>query len=139
MNLAERICRLTQVFPKYEVYGLSSQMQRASVSIPSNIAEGHARDSTQEYLRFVSISLGSLAELETQVMLAGRLGYLSESDLQTFLFQTDEIHSYVTWSTKGIKSKSITLFPAPCSLLPLKQIKVKATPDESQRQWASVG
>ena len=58
MDLVERIYRLTQVFPKYEVYGLSSQMQRASVSIPSNIAEGHARDSTQEYLRFVSISLG---------------------------------------------------------------------------------
>ncbi len=75
MDLAERIYRLTQSFPKYEVYGLSSQMQRASVSIPSNIALCHARDSTQEYLRFVSIALGSLAELETQAMLAGRFQY----------------------------------------------------------------
>ena len=67
MDLVEEIYRLTQSFPKKEVYALSSQMQRAAVSIPANIAEGHARDSTREFLRYVSIALGSLAELETYI------------------------------------------------------------------------
>ena len=106
MDLAERIYRSTQCFPKYEVYGLSSQMQRAAVSIPSNIAEGHARDSTQEYLRFVSIALGSLAELEPQVMLAGRFQYLSENELQPLLSQTDEIHRMLRGLQKALKAKT---------------------------------
>jgi four helix bundle protein len=76
------------------------------VSIPSNIAEGHARDSTQEYLRFVSIALGSLAELETQVMLAGRLEYLSEIQVQPLLFQTDEIHKMLRGLQKALKAKA---------------------------------
>jgi four helix bundle protein len=76
MDIAEQIYSLTQGFPKQETYGLTSQLQRAAVSIPSNLAEGHTRDSTKEFLHFISIPLGSLAELETQLILAQRFKYL---------------------------------------------------------------
>ncbi len=65
MNLVEQVYRLTRAFPKQETYGLSSQMQRAAVSIPSNIAEGHTREHLKEYLHHLSIAQASLAELET--------------------------------------------------------------------------
>jgi four helix bundle protein len=76
MDLVVAIYRLTRAFPSEEQYGLSSQMRRAAVSIPSNIAEGHARDGTGEYLHHVSVAQGSLAELQTQLEIAGRLGYI---------------------------------------------------------------
>jgi four helix bundle protein len=76
VELAEQVYRLTQHFPKQEMYGLSVQIQKAAVSVPANIAEGHARDSTKEFLHHLSISLGSLAELETQLILAERLAYI---------------------------------------------------------------
>ena len=78
IEVAKDVYVLTRNFPKHEVYGFSSQMQRSGVSIASNIAEGHARDSTKDYLRHISIALGSLAELETQLLLAGSLGYCTE-------------------------------------------------------------
>lgn len=81
MDLAESVYHLTLRYPKSEIYGLSSQLQRAAVSIPSNIAEGHARDSTKEFLRFLSVAQGSLAELETQLILSGRLNYFNQSQL----------------------------------------------------------
>jgi four helix bundle protein len=79
IELSEAIYHLTAGFPKDELYGLTSQMRRAAVSIPSNIAEGHSRESTKEYLHHLSFALGSLAELETQIVIAERLKYLSPS------------------------------------------------------------
>lgn len=73
MDLAVLVYSATEQFPKREVFGLASQMRRAAVSIGSNIAEGHSRETTKEYIRFVSIAQGSTAELETQVELALRL------------------------------------------------------------------
>lgn len=91
MQLTEDIYRSTESFPSRETYALASQLQRAAVSIPSNIAEGHARSSTKDYLRFVSISQGSLAEAETQLELAHRLGYIAQAELLCLREQTNEV------------------------------------------------
>ncbi len=80
IEVAKEVYVLTRGFPKHEAYGLSSQLQRAGVSTASNIAEGHAKDSTRDYLRHISITLGSLAELETQLTLAESLGYCTEGE-----------------------------------------------------------
>ena len=78
------IYRLTQSFPKEEIYGLTSQMRRAAVSVPSNIVEGCSRESRVEYLRFLEIAFGSLQELHYQLRLAGRLGFVAaESIVET--------------------------------------------------------
>lgn len=79
MKLAELVYRQTSALPKTEAFGLTSQMRRAAVSIPSNIAEGAGRNSSGELLQFLGIASGSLAELETQAALCARLGYF-ESD-----------------------------------------------------------
>lgn len=70
MRLVAEIYKITRQFPKFEVYALSSQMQRAAVAIPSNIAEGHRRNHKLEYIQFLGIALGSAAELETQLLIA---------------------------------------------------------------------
>ena len=74
--LADTIYTVTEDFPRQEIYGLASQMQRAAVSIPSNIAEGSGKCSDKDFARFLGISLGSLFELETQVEIAHRRGYI---------------------------------------------------------------
>src|SRR5688572_24503635 len=91
IDLSETIYRASAEFPKHELYGLTSQMRRAVVSIPSNIAEGHSRESTREYLHHLSFSLGSLAELETQVTLAQRLGYLSATIAEKLVESCDHL------------------------------------------------
>ncbi len=78
MLLAENIYKVTEDFPKNETFGLISQMRRASVSIPSNIAEGYGRKSNREYVQFFSIAYGSLLELETQMILSSRLGFIKK-------------------------------------------------------------
>jgi four helix bundle protein len=78
--LVKEIYQLTGSFPKEEIYGLTSQMRRAAVSIPCNIAEGAARTGNKEFLQFLSISRGSLSELETQLIIAKELGYMPESN-----------------------------------------------------------
>ncbi|MDO9152546.1 MAG: four helix bundle protein [Paludibacter sp.] len=78
MNMVILTYRLTGQFPKEELFGLSSQMRRAAVSIPSNIAEGHGRNSDKELIRFLFISLGSASELETQILLSNKLDFLKE-------------------------------------------------------------
>lgn len=77
MKLSVDIYRLTAGFPKYEIYGLAQQMRRAAVSVPSNIAEGKGRHSNRDFARFLYNARGSLLELETQIMIARELQYLS--------------------------------------------------------------
>jgi len=84
VDLVVSVYRLTGSFPKSELYGLTSQMRRAAVSVPSNIAEGHALKQTQAYLRHLAIASGSLAEVETQLEIARRLGYLSPESGEVF-------------------------------------------------------
>lgn len=79
--LAKEIYNLCSKLPKEELYGLSSQMKRAVVSVPSNIAEGHSRNHRSEYRQYVYIALGSLAELETQIHIAKELGLVNEIPL----------------------------------------------------------
>ena len=79
-ELAVLVYRVTAGFPREELYGLTSQMRRAAISVPSNIVEGCARDSQADYLRFLHIAFGSLRELHYQLSLAKRLGYLSDQD-----------------------------------------------------------
>jgi four helix bundle protein len=91
VDFAVLVYRLTGSFPKQEMYGLVSQIQRAAVSIPSNKAEGKERQSDRDFARFIAIALGSLAEVETQLLIAQRLGYLNEADRQSTTEQADEI------------------------------------------------
>ena len=91
IELARKVYAFTSGFPASERYGLTAQMRRAAVSIPSNIAEGYARTGTGEYLRFLSISSGSVAELETQVILSTEFAYLNQSQSKDLLNHLDLI------------------------------------------------
>ena len=85
------VYRCTQAFPKIETYGLTSQLRRAAVSVPSNIAEGQARRSTGEFKQFLGNARGSLTEVETQILIARDLGYLEQDQGETLLMSAAEI------------------------------------------------
>lgn len=91
ISMVSRAYQLTQGFPREEVYGLTSQMRRAAVSVPSNIAEGQGRRSKGEFCQFLGHAFGSLLELETQVTIANNLGYLGAESADDFLSETEEL------------------------------------------------
>ncbi|MEN6449090.1 MAG: four helix bundle protein [Thermoguttaceae bacterium] len=91
MDLVELVYRLTAGFPQEELYGLRSQLRRASVSIPSNIAEGEGRESSGDFARFLQIANGSRREVETQTLIAQRLGYVTEQQCADVLALTSEV------------------------------------------------
>ena len=95
IELADRVYGLTDAFPKNELYGLSSQMQRSAVSVSSNIAEGSGKDSDRDFARFLSISLGSLYELETQLEIAFRRGYISTENYYSLLTYIESLQKRV--------------------------------------------
>jgi four helix bundle protein len=90
MEIALLVYQATKDFPTDERFGLTSQLRRAAASVPANIAEGHARSSTKDYLRFVAIAIGSLAETATFIELAGRLNYGNIDDLRKIFDMTSE-------------------------------------------------
>jgi four helix bundle protein len=91
MKLVEDVYKSTRTFPKEEMYGLTSQLRRSAVSIPSNISEGFARFHSKEYRRFLYISLGSCAELTTQIIIALRLKYIDNVNADNLLHNIEEI------------------------------------------------
>lgn len=105
VQLSLAVYRLTADFPDSERFGLTSQMRRCSVSIPSNIAEGHARLSTREYLRYLSISLGSLAELETQLHISSELGFGVKPRVVQLFAQLDNLGKQLRALTKALRTR----------------------------------
>ena len=103
MDLTERVYGVTSHFPKEEMYGLTNQIRRAAVSVPSNIAEGHGRGG-REFVRFLDIAYGSLLEVETQLELAQRLKYLNDTDAVEMLNECAEIGKMLN----GLKNSLIT-------------------------------
>jgi four helix bundle protein len=99
------IYRLTAALPPSELYGLMSQSRRAAVSVAANISEGHARQSTKEFLYFLSISLGSLAELETLLIVSQPLAYYQPAQLEPLLSQTGEIGKMLRGLQKSLRAK----------------------------------
>lgn len=96
MSLTKEIYQTTKLLPEEERFGLISQMRRAAVSIPSNIAEGYARTSTKDYIKFLSIALGSTAEIETQLYICKELGYVQEEQLENIFVLIEEISKMLT-------------------------------------------
>ena len=103
MDLVEIVYRATANFPKAEFFGLVNQIRRCAISIPSNIAEGAARNSTREWVQFLGVSCGSLSELETQLELARRLGYL-EADTDA-MRQTNRVGRIVRALRSSLRGK----------------------------------
>jgi len=106
IELAKQLYVLTETFPKKEIFGLTSQLTRNGVSVASNIAEGQARNSRKEFIYFLNISLGSLAEIETQLIIAGGIGYVSEADQNNYLLLTDELTRMIKGLINHLKSKT---------------------------------
>ena len=110
MAFVKQVYEATKTFPKDELYALTNQLRRAAVSIPSNIAEGHARDSTKEFLHHLSFALGSLAEVETQLILAQDLQYLPKESLLSLIQESTEIGRMLRGLQKSLQRK---LAPSP--------------------------
>ena len=109
MDLAAQVYPLTARFPKEELYGLTSQIRRSAVSIPSNIAEGAARHSRKEFIQFLHIASGSVAELETQLLLAIRMGFISSGSI---ISHVEEVRKLLLGLLRSLKKKPITHHPS---------------------------
>jgi four helix bundle protein len=105
MDLAQKCYEVTKLFPKEELFGLTSQIRRAAASIPANIAEGQGRQHTKEFLNFLSIARGSLMEVETHLLLCQRIGLLQEAKATELLTLTDEISRMLTGLRKSLERK----------------------------------
>ncbi len=103
VDLVSVIYKITLDFPKHESFGISSQLRRAGVSVPANIAEGAARTGNREYIRFLSISLGSLSELETLIIIAERCGYITKEQSSEIDFKLGEIRRMLIGLTKFLQ------------------------------------
>jgi four helix bundle protein len=103
-DLALKVYRVTEAFPKTELFGLTSQMRRAGVSIPANIAEGCGRDTDADFARFLQIAMGSASELEYHLLLAHDLGFLSDPDYERLNNKTAEVKPMLTSFIKKLKA-----------------------------------
>ena len=105
MDLVVMCYQMTKKFPKNEIYGLTSQLQRAAVSVPANIAEGRQRQHSKEFLQHLSIAYGSLAEVETHVQIAGRLNYMNEDQTDKILNKAEEIGRMLNGLRRSIEKR----------------------------------
>ena len=105
MDFVEMCNQMTTKFPKNETYGLSSQLQRSAVSVPENIAKGRQRQHSKEFLQHLSIAYGSLAKVETNVLIAGRLNYVGEDQIDKFMDITAEIGRMPNGLRKSIEKR----------------------------------
>jgi four helix bundle protein len=105
MDLVETVYRATHLFPVEEQFGLRSQLRRAVVSVPSNIAEGQGRRSNREFLHCLSIAHGSLREVETQVLIAGRLTYLDQAVVARLMNQAAEVGKLITGLSNSLAAR----------------------------------
>ena len=103
IELAEEIYKITKEFPKEELYGIVSQIRRSAVSISANIAEGAARNSNKEYIQFLYIALGSLSELETELIISNRVGYLKNEIIFKKLIEIKKLLLGLIKYRKGLK------------------------------------
>ena len=106
VQLVEEVFNLTDGFPKSEIYGIISQMRRAAISIPSNIAEGYGRKSTKEYSQFYSIAYGSALELETQLIIAKRLKLADEKNFNKSEYLLEEVLRMLNVMTSRMRKLS---------------------------------
>ena len=107
-NLCLTIYRISKDIPKEEQYGLISQLRRAAVSIPSNIAEGYGRKSIGDYIRFLYLSYGSVCELETQILISNDLGYISVESFQEANEKVGEVERILKGLIKSLEKKHST-------------------------------
>ena len=105
MDLVTECYQITESFPKKETFGLASQLQRAAVSIAANISEGHARQHTKEFLQSLSIAYGSLAELETHIEIANRLGYIAAETAAELIDKTSTIGRMLNGLRRSLEKK----------------------------------
>ena len=105
-KLCLHIYKVTKRFPKDEMYGLTSQIRRSAVSIPSNIAEGYGRKTTLEYVRFLYIAYGSVCELETQTMISGDLGYVEKERLQELREEIGDVERMLKAMIKSLEKNT---------------------------------
>jgi four helix bundle protein len=105
MVIAERVYRLTTRFPKDEVYGMTSQIRRAAVSVAANVAEGHGRENSGSFVQFLRIAQGSLKELETHLLLALRVELASTKEVEPILRQCDELGRMLRSLIRSIQRK----------------------------------
>lgn len=108
MDFVVECYRATEMFPKSETYGLASQLQRAAVSVPANIAEGQGRNHTREFINHLSIAYGSLMEVETHLQIAARLRYIDESLLDRLLLLSNEIGRMLNGLMQSLQRKLTT-------------------------------
>ena len=107
-QLCLEVYRATGAFPKHELYGITTQLRRAAVSIPSNIAEGYGRKTTKEYIQFLYVAYGSICELETQIMLSGDLGYLPRHVLEKLQDGIGEVERMLKALINSLQKKPST-------------------------------
>lgn len=105
VELVKTIYELTKSFPKEELYGITNQIRRSAVSIPSNIAEGAARNYNKEFIQFLYIALGSIAELETQIIISEKLSFLSKDYSENIQSELIEIKNMTLGLIKYLKNK----------------------------------